>query len=187
MESNKKTMTFELTAITGDVTVTNLITIDFIDTENGISINGFIAKDVISFKKLTAIDTTIIIATPSVKILIASVTNCDEEQYIMLKDGKEFIKIEMKDIKNIEAEDGFTFVYCTNGKRLISTKTIKWFIDLLPAHYFHKIDSGSIVGRLHIESFVIISGRSGAIVLIGGGNIKISRSEEKGFVKWEAA
>lgn len=91
---------------------------------------------------------------------------------VSTSDGIEFFNNE--EVIHLEAQDQYTAIHLTGGRRVISSKNIKHFEDRLhPAHFF-RIHRSHIVNLTHhLKSYSRIDG--GIVTMSNGVEIPISR------------
>lgn len=92
---------------------------------------------------------------------------------IPLQDGFEVIKVE--DIFYCKADDNYTEVFFENSKMLVS-KTLKHFEDLLLQHSFARIHKSYLVNVSKIVRYR--KGKGGSVVLSNGKEILVSASKK---------
>lgn len=84
------------------------------------------------------------------KKIIYKIRKSDNRKYIDFDLGKKHIVVALKDIMFIEAEDKYTYVYTRKGERHCVRKTMREWVDELPADFFCRINRSVIV---HYELF----------------------------------
>ena len=89
-----------------------------------------------------------------------------------------FISIE--DIVRCEASGGYTYFYMCNGEKLLSTRTIKEYEELLPSELFLRIHNSHIVNLQHVKKYY--KGRGGYIEMDGQITIEVSTRRRNEFL-----
>lgn len=89
-----------------------------------------------------------------------------------------FIAIE--DIVRCEASGGYTFFHMSNGEKLLSTRTIKEYEELLPPEMFMRIHNSHIVNLMHVKKYY--RGRGGYIEMDGKTTIEVSTRRRNDFL-----
>lgn len=89
----------------------------------------------------------------------------------------EFFKI--TDIMYLTGEGSYTHFYLEGGKRIISSKPLKFYEELLPADYFIKCHQSHIVNTSSIVRYL----KSGFIVLNSGVEIPVSTRRKETVIK----
>ncbi|GAB3890151.1 LytR/AlgR family response regulator transcription factor [Spirosoma agri] len=82
--------------------------------------------------------------------------------------------VSVADITVLEAELNYCRVYLKNGQELLTTKTLKYHHDQLPADWFVRIHRNCVINRRFIEKIGIVDG-SYQIDLTIGKAVPVSR------------
>ncbi|MEO6882667.1 MAG: LytTR family DNA-binding domain-containing protein [Bacteroidia bacterium] len=93
--------------------------------------------------------------------------------------GLEFIEI--KNIIRCEADGKYTICILTSGKKIISTRSLKDFEELLVPNNFFRIHHAHLVNLEHIKNY--FKGDGGYIVMSNGDNVTISKRKKDAFLK----
>lgn len=75
----------------------------------------------------------------------------DQVDYIMVKDGYDFIKVFLLEILFIQSDQNYAVLNLKNGKKLMVRSTLGEMIEKLPAQLFYRINRGTIVNLHHIH------------------------------------
>ena len=94
-------------------------------------------------------------------------------------DGLLFFNI--TDIVHLEAISNYTSIYFINHPKLIASRTLKDFEDLLPADIFFRTHHSFIVNLNYIKRY--IKGDGGQIEMENGTYIDVSRRKKEDFLK----
>lgn len=81
--------------------------------------------------------------------------------------------IEIDDILFLEGDGGYTVVHLTNGKKIIATRILSGFEDLLPESLFFRIHKSTIVNLKYVTEFSRSEGFS--LVLKNGVQLAVGR------------
>ncbi|MEO7045441.1 MAG: response regulator [Ferruginibacter sp.] len=100
------------------------------------------------------------------KIAIASVSSID--------------LINIEDILYCEASGNSTIVYLTNNKKIVATKTLKEYEDLLTSHLFFRIHHAYLVNLKHVARY--IKGENGSVILSNNKELEVSRRKKQDFL-----
>ena len=94
-------------------------------------------------------------------------------------DGYHFV--ELKNIIRCEAENNYTFFYLVGGKKILVSKTLKVFANLLEDHNFFRISRSDLVNLNYVDKF----GRqkSPSVTLSDGTKLTISLRRKEAFLK----
>ena len=94
------------------------------------------------------------------------------------KEGISFINLQ--DIVYCESDRSYTIVHLANGKRIVSTKTLKEFEKRLSPYSFFRIHSHSLINIHAVSRFLKEGG--GQVVMSNGRSIYISRRKKAIFL-----
>ena len=111
--------------------------------------------------------------------LVSNVKKTSDNQKIGLtsSDGLEFIEI--KTILRCEADGKYTSVFLHDGKKLLVSKNLKEFEDLLTDYNFFRIHHSHLVNLDYIKKYQ--SGRGGYVVMSDGSTITVSQRKKEDF------
>ncbi len=93
------------------------------------------------------------------------------------KDGAEFIQ--MDEILRLEADGNYTFIYLHSGKRIYTSKTLKYFEELLPVSKFYRPHQSHIINVSAMLRYVKSDG--GYVIMSDGAQISLARSKRQEF------
>ncbi|HPJ10276.1 MAG TPA: LytTR family DNA-binding domain-containing protein [Flavobacterium sp.] len=88
---------------------------------------------------------------------------------------------ELESILRCSAESNYTCVYFTNGKKLLFSKTLKDFEDLLCASGFERIHHSHIINLNHLTNFVNKDG--GYVVLSDKSTLPVSQRKKAQLIQ----
>jgi two-component system LytT family response regulator len=88
--------------------------------------------------------------------------------------------ISIADIIRCEASGGYTVFHLKNGEKVLSTKTIRDYEDLLPPDIFLRIHHSHIVNILYVRKY--FKGRGGYIEMDGQVTIEVSSRRKNAFL-----
>lgn len=97
---------------------------------------------------------------------------------IPTQEGLLFIKV--NDILYCTADRSYTFVHLKNKKRLIATRKIKEFENLLHTHDFFRVHRSSLINLNYIEKYY--KGSGGYVVMSDGASIDVARRKKEDFL-----
>jgi len=85
--------------------------------------------------------------------------------------------IPLMDIVRIESDSNYSHIYFTNGERIMLSKSLKSFEQLLCSHkYFERTHHSHIINLGHVNSYIK---EESCLVLSNRENIPISRRKTK--------
>jgi two-component system LytT family response regulator len=107
------------------------------------------------------------------KTLLANSRAMDKDMKIALPSlhGISFVKI--MDIIHCEAEGRYTWFYFTNREKLLVTKNLGEFEELLSSNNFVRIHHAHLINAHHISEF--IKGNSPTLIMTDGSSIMVSQ------------
>lgn len=122
---------------------------------------------------------------PSEQNLISLLENIkkSDEQYskITLPTGNAYEVVNVKDIIRCEANDNYTNVYLSGGKKFLASGTLKHYEELLPEKDFVRVHHGHLINMAHMLRFLKEDG--GYAVMSDGSKVEISRRKKDEFLK----
>lgn len=93
--------------------------------------------------------------------------------------GFEFL--EMKDIIALEADGGYTTFRLAGGKKIVSTRNLKEYEELLPETIFFRAHHSFIINLHHIRNYH--KGDGGYVVMSDMSTVDISKRNKKEFMQ----
>ncbi len=93
--------------------------------------------------------------------------------------GIEFVRI--TDIVRCEADDNYTTFYLQNGEKILVSKTLKYFEELLTAKNFFRIHKASLINLGYLKKYV--KGEGGTVILDDGTQLPVSRRRKEGLLE----
>ena len=94
-------------------------------------------------------------------------------------DGLLFFDI--NDIIHLEAQSNYTNIFFTNKPKILASKTLKEFEDLLPTDIFFRVHHSYLINLNYIKKY--IRGDGGQIELQNGVLVDVSRRKKEEFLK----
>ena len=92
-------------------------------------------------------------------------------------EGLTFVSI--VDIIRCEADGNCTVFYLKGKKKLLVTKTLKYYQELLAVHHFHRIHGSHLINLKHIKKYL----REGTVELSENHAVFVSARKKKGFLE----
>jgi len=99
---------------------------------------------------------------------------------ITLPTGHAYEVVLIKDIIRCEANDNYTNVYLTGGKKFLVSGTLKHYEDLLPATDFTRVHHSHLINMNHMLRFLKEDG--GYAVMSDGSKVEVSRRKREDFL-----
>jgi two-component system LytT family response regulator len=94
-------------------------------------------------------------------------------------EGLNFYEIDK--LMHLEADSNYTLLHFTDLKKIVASKTLKEFEELLPEELFFRPHHSHIINLNHISKY--IKGDGGQIVLSNGTTVDVSRRKKEEFLK----
>tara|TARA_B100000809_G_C15134062_1_gene529790 strand:- start:1015 stop:1755 length:741 start_codon:yes stop_codon:yes gene_type:complete len=99
---------------------------------------------------------------------------------IVVNSSNEMHFIAIDDIIRLESEKNYTDIYFTNGKRITSSKTLKYYEELLPELIFFRIHQKHLVNTSFIKKYLKEDG--GYVLLKDQSKLAVSRRKKEGLL-----
>jgi two-component system LytT family response regulator len=93
--------------------------------------------------------------------------------------GYEFVDVD--DILWCCSKAGYTHFYCKGGVKIISSRNLGFYEELLYAHNFYRIHNSSIINLAYIKNY--IKAKTSFIVLTDGTKLEISQRRKGEFLE----
>lgn len=112
------------------------------------------------------------------KMLIDNYKN--KPSKIALPNGSGFTFVDIEEIVRLEADDNYTTVYFQNADKLVISKTLKFFEDLLDGSGFFRINRKDLVNLKYIQSYS--RQKKARVVLPGNLWLELSDARKEAFL-----
>lgn len=89
--------------------------------------------------------------------------------------------INTTDILYCEASGGYTFFYMKNGDKLITSRTMKDYEDMLPQNHFFRIHHSFLINLAEIKRYV--KGDGGTAIMSNNVELPVSKRKKEDFVR----
>lgn len=94
-------------------------------------------------------------------------------------EGLQFVNLD--EIMYCESQDNYTQFFLTDGRRIMVSKTIKFFEEMLDQAKFFRVHRSNIINLRYIDKYV--KGEGGFVVLKQGARIPVSRRRKESFLQ----
>jgi two-component system LytT family response regulator len=94
-------------------------------------------------------------------------------------EGLQFVNLD--EIMYCESQDNYTQFFLTDGRRIMVSKTIKFFEEVLDQAKFFRVHRSNIINLRYIDKYV--KGEGGFVVLKQGARIPVSRRRKESFLQ----
>jgi two-component system, LytTR family, response regulator len=98
-----------------------------------------------------------------------------EQLAIPAQSGMLFVKV--SDILYCEADSNYTHIYFTNKQKIVSSRVLKEYEELLKDNGFIRIHHSHLINRAHVAQY--IKGEGGLVILRGGVSLSVSRRKKE--------
>ena len=98
-----------------------------------------------------------------------------DQMAIPSQTGMIFIKVQ--DILHCEADSNYTRIFLSNGQKIVSSRTLKEYEDLLDEQGFIRIHHSHLVNKNHIAEY--IKGEGGQVRMKDGTTLTVSRRKKE--------
>lgn len=103
------------------------------------------------------------------------------EKKIVLSLSDQFLFVELKDIIRLEAEDYYTWFYFRNRDRVLISKNLGEYEDLLCDHDFFRVHKSHLINLNHIQK--VLKGDGGIVVMSDNSQVPISKVKKNEFMR----
>lgn len=94
---------------------------------------------------------------------------------------KGFELVEAEDIMYLESANNYTYVNLASGKKILVSKTLKSFEEILCRHFFLRVHKRFIVNLKQIIRYE--KGDGGEVILKNGKSISVARNRKESFLR----
>jgi two-component system LytT family response regulator len=106
---------------------------------------------------------------------------CDIFIPILLSNIEDLQFINLEDIVYLEANNNYTYIYLSTQKKILVSRTLKDFEDILPAESFLRIHHSNIINKSFVERH--IRGDGGQVVMRNGIVLDVSKRKKSEFMQ----
>ncbi len=94
-------------------------------------------------------------------------------------EGLKFLTI--TDIIRCESDNNYTTLYLLGNKKILASRTLKEFDELLESHSFARIHQSHLINLQHIDEYLKADG--GSLKMVDGSSLPISRNRKEDFIQ----
>ncbi|MES2629324.1 MAG: LytTR family DNA-binding domain-containing protein [Bacteroidota bacterium] len=102
-------------------------------------------------------------------------------QRIVLPSLQGFTVMEVKDIVRCEADKNYTFFHFADQTKMLVSKTLKEYSDLLAEHDFMRVHQSHLINLTHVKKYN--KGRGGFVTMSDESIVDVSRANKDEFMK----
>ncbi len=117
--------------------------------------------------------------TPKFAALVEYITNVAQNRKpkkLAIKDAQSTRFIEISNITRFQADSNYTIIYMDDGSKIITTRTLKEYEDILTDSGFFRVHNAHFINLNYVEKFYK---DSNTIEMKDGSSIDVSRSKKK--------
>jgi two-component system, LytTR family, response regulator len=110
---------------------------------------------------------------------IKNIQNPFDKLGLATRDGLIFIKI--SDIIRCESDVNYTWFYLEKGEKILASKTLKDFEEMLDEYNFYRVHKSHLVNLAHLKRY--IKGEGGSVIMSDNSEVEVSRRNKEGLMK----
>jgi len=88
--------------------------------------------------------------------------------------------VEINDMIRCESTANYTYFFLEGGKKILVSKTIKFYEELLSDHKFYRVHQSHLINLMHIKKYV--KGEGGYIIMSDDSMVMVSRRRKESFL-----
>ena len=88
--------------------------------------------------------------------------------------------VKIKDIVRCESESNYTNIYFSTGKKILVTKTLKEYDEMLTPMHFYRVHQSHLINLAFVEKYH--KGEGGFVIMEDGSEIEVARRRKEGFL-----
>lgn len=104
------------------------------------------------------------------------------DKRIVLKTQENIYVIYLKDLIRCQSEKNYTYFYFTNRDRIIVSKTLKEFDDLLSEFNFMRVHRSHLINLKYIDRFEKADG--GMVIMSDGSKVEVSHRKKEALLNY---
>jgi two-component system, LytTR family, response regulator len=119
----------------------------------------------------------------NLQALIQNIRQINQKPFkrIVLPTSNGFTVVNPEDIIRCESDRNYTFIFLKDGRRILVSRTIKEYDEMLSEHNFFRIHQSHLINLAFLKNYV--RGRGGYVELTDGTNIDVSARRKSEFLK----
>ena len=88
--------------------------------------------------------------------------------------------VQVDEVIRFESDESYTYIYLTNKKRVMVSRNIKYFDDLLTEHDFFRVHRSHLINLNHIQKYY--KGEGGYLIMADDSEVLVSRRKREEFL-----
>jgi len=117
-----------------------------------------------------------------VKNLLQNIDSSNRGKTVALPTLEGYDIIDIDNIVNCQSESNYTYIYLSDNRQIVISKTLKEVEAMLPSEVFLRVHHSHIVNTKYILKY--IKGQGGELILRNQRNIPVSRSKKELVTDW---
>lgn len=109
-----------------------------------------------------------------------AMTDANQKFRLSLSTAGKIILVSPEEIIRIEAESNYSIFHFVNKPKLMMSKTLKEFEEILSKHRFYRIHQSHLINLDHVSSILYTDGD--VVVMSNGDKVEISRRKKQEFL-----
>ncbi|MBI3235072.1 MAG: LytTR family transcriptional regulator [Bacteroidetes bacterium] len=93
-------------------------------------------------------------------------------------DGLKFVLV--ADIIHCESDNNYTTLYLNQNRKLVASRTLKEFDEMLQMHSFVRIHQSHLINLQHLDEYIKTDG--GSVKMTDGSMLPIARNRKEEFI-----
>jgi len=118
---------------------------------------------------------------PNLEVLLSALNDVDKVKKIAIPDQEGVAIVEVKDIIRCQADSNYTLIFLKDGTKLVSTKTLKEYNNLLDEKTFMRVHNSYLININHIKKY--IKGDGGQVVMSDDSIVEVSRRRKSDLME----
>ena len=100
---------------------------------------------------------------------------------IALPTTEGFLFVKRDEIIRCESTDNYTNFYLLNGSKIMVSKTLKHFDDLLSSYNFFRVHQSHLINLIHLKQYH--KGEGGYAIMVDASSVMVSRRKKAEFLE----
>jgi two-component system LytT family response regulator len=117
-----------------------------------------------------------------IESLLRNIRNIQQPfKRIVLPTSNGFTVVDPEDILRCESDRNYTFIFLTDGRRILVSRTIKEYEEMLEDHNFFRIHQSHLINLKYLKNYT--RGRGGYVELTDGSVLDVSARRKADFLR----
>jgi two-component system LytT family response regulator len=117
----------------------------------------------------------------SLEVLMNNFRNNYHDHQIAISSTDGFVFVKVSNIIYLKSEGAYTCFFLKHDEKIITSKNIKEYEDLLTDHHFFRVHKSYIINMTEINKYV--RGEGGYVIMSNNAMIDVSRRRKDDFLK----